>query len=127
MKAATQSCFGKKVLSKFRQNPQKAPAKDPFSSKATGLKSATLPKKSHPKAYLGPELFYYVLEFQKHPFSSTLLNCCFCIKYYRKLNISLVKKMSGLLKRPVDLRNLITTLITSLFRLLELLLEPYRK
>ena len=37
------------------------------------------------------------------------------------------KKMSGSLKRPADLRNLITSLITSLFKLLELLLEPYNK
>ena len=37
------------------------------------------------------------------------------------------QKMSGSLKRPVDLRNLITSLINSLFRLLELLLEPYSK
>ena len=37
------------------------------------------------------------------------------------------KKMSGSLKRPIDLRNLITSLINSLFNLLELLLEPYSK
>ena len=37
------------------------------------------------------------------------------------------KKMSCSLKRPVDLTNLITILITSLFRLLELLFEPYSK
>ena len=37
------------------------------------------------------------------------------------------KKKSGSLKRPVDLRNLITSLITSLFKPLELLLEPYSK
>ena len=35
--------------------------------------------------------------------------------------------MSGSLERPVDLRNLITSLITSLFKSLELLLEPYSK
>ena len=37
------------------------------------------------------------------------------------------KKMSALLKRSVDLRNLIISLITSLFKLLELFLEPYSK
>ena len=37
------------------------------------------------------------------------------------------KKLSGSLKRPVDLKNLITSLITSLFKPLELLLEPYSK
>ena len=36
------------------------------------------------------------------------------------------KKMSGSLKRPVDLRNVIANLITSLFKLLELLFEPCR-
>ena len=87
MKAATQSCSGKKPLSKFTQNP------------------------------------HYILEFQEHPFSRTPLNGRFCSKYYRKLNISMVKKMSGLF----DLRNLITSLITSLFKLLKLLLEPYSK
>ena len=35
--------------------------------------------------------------------------------------------MSGSLKRPAGLGNLITSLITSLFKLLELLLEPYSK
>ena len=33
-------------------------------------------------------------------------------------------KISGLLKRLVDLRNLITSLTISLFKLLELLVEP---
>ena len=67
MKAATQSCSEKKVHSKFRQNPQKYPQRSPFSSKATGLKPATLPKKSPPpQAYPSPKLFYYVLEFQEH-------------------------------------------------------------
>ena len=56
MKAATQSCSGKKPLSKFRQNP------------------------------------HYILEFQEHPFSRTPLNGCFCSKYCKKFNISLVKK-----------------------------------
>ena len=37
------------------------------------------------------------------------------------------KKISGSLKQPVDLRHLITSLITSLFKLVELLLEPYGK
>ena len=37
------------------------------------------------------------------------------------------KKMSGSLKRSVDLRNLITSFTTSLFKLLELLLKPYSK
>ena len=37
------------------------------------------------------------------------------------------KKVSGFLKRPVDLRNLITSLITSLFKPLELFLEPCSK
>ena len=64
MKAATESCSGKKVLSKFRQNPQKHPQRSPFSSKATGLKPATLPKKNPPQAYPGPDLCYYVLAFQ---------------------------------------------------------------
>ena len=104
---------------------KKHPQRSPFSGKATGLKPATLPKKGLPQAYLGAELFYYVLEFQEHPFSRTPLNGRFCSKYCRKLDISLVKKMSGLLKRPVDLRN--SSLITSLFELLELLLEPYSK
>ena len=36
-------------------------------------------------------------------------------------------KISDLLKRPVDLRNLITSLITSLFKLLELLVAQYSK
>ena len=35
--------------------------------------------------------------------------------------------MSGKLKRPVDLRNLMTSLITSLFKLLELFPEPHSK
>ena len=87
MNAATQSCSGKKVLSKFRQNPQQTPS---FSSKATGLKPATLPKKAPPQAYPGPELFFYVIEFQEHPFSGTPLNGRFCSKYCRKRNISLV-------------------------------------
>ena len=99
MKAATQSCSGKKPLSKFTQNP------------------------------------HYILEFQEHPFSRTPLNDCFCSKYCRryckKLNISLVKKkkkkMSDSLKRPADFRNLITSLTTSLFKLLESLLEPCSK
>ena len=43
------------------------------------------------------------------------------------LTFPLSKKMSGSLERPVDLRNLITSLITSLFKSLELLLEPYSK
>ena len=38
-----------------------------------------------------------------------------------------LSKINGLLKRPVDLRNLITSLITPLFKLLELLVEPYSK
>ena len=37
------------------------------------------------------------------------------------------KKKSGSLKGAVDLRNLITSLLTSLFKLLELLLELYSK
>ena len=39
------------------------------------------------------------------------------------LTFPLSKKMSGSLERPVDLRNLITSLITSLFKSLELLLN----
>ena len=30
MKVATQSCTGKKVISKSKQNPQKTPAKEPI-------------------------------------------------------------------------------------------------
>ena len=37
------------------------------------------------------------------------------------------KKRSDPLKGPVNLRNLITSLITSLFKLLELFVEPYSK
>ena len=99
MKAATQSCSEKKVHSKFRQNSQKYPQRSPFSSKATGLKPATLPKKSPPpQAYPSPKLFYYVLEFQEHPFSRTPLNGRFCSKYCRKLTISLIKKIEWLIK-----------------------------
>ena len=36
-------------------------------------------------------------------------------------------KISGLLKQPVDLRNLITSLTAALSKLLELLVEPYSK
>ena len=35
------------------------------------------------------------------------------------------QNVSGLSKRPVDLRNLITRLITILFKVLRLLVEPY--
>ena len=42
------------------------------------------------------------------------------------LTLSL-SKINGFLKRSVDLRNLITSLITPLFKLLELLVEPYSK
>ena len=99
MKPATQSCSGKKVLSKFRQNPQKHRQRSPFFIKATGLKPATLPKRAPPpQAYSGSELFYYVLEFQEHPFSRTPLNGRFCSKYCRKLNISLVKKNKWFIK-----------------------------
>ena len=37
------------------------------------------------------------------------------------------KKVSGSLKQPADLRNLITSLLTSFFKPLELLLELYSK
>ena len=46
MKAATQSCSGKKAFSKLRQNPQKTPTKE-------------IKKKSPPQAYLGPELLRF--------------------------------------------------------------------
>ena len=92
------------------------------------FEASSLNKKSSPRAYLDPELSYYVLEFQEDPFSRTPLNGRFCSKNYEELNISLTKKnMCGLLKQPVDLSNLITSLITCLFKLLELLLEPYSK
>ena len=37
------------------------------------------------------------------------------------------KKNAWLIKTPVDLRNLTTSLITSFFNLLELFFEPYSK
>ena len=43
------------------------------------------------------------------------------------LTFHLSKKMSDSLKRPADLRNLITSLITSLFKLLELLILILKK
>ena len=121
MKAATQSCSGKKALSKFMQNLQKTPTKEPILWQSHRLETCNLTKKRAPHRHTQTlsYFFSYVLEFQEHQFSRTPLNDCFCSKYYRKLNISLVKKkMSG---------SSITNLITSLFKLLELLLEPYSK
>ena len=130
MKAATQSCSGKKVLSKFRQNSQEknthkkahslakpqAWSLQPYQNRAPPL----LPQ----QAYLGPQLFYYS---KNTHFPEHLLMAASVENTVGKLMFHWSKKMSGLLKWPVDLRNLITRLITSLFRLLELLLEPYSK
>ena len=93
MKAATQSWSGKKALSIFRQNPQKNTCKRSHSQIKPKKK-----KEPPTEAYLSPELFfYYILEFQEHPFSRTPLNGHFCSKYYRKLNISMVKKNEWLI------------------------------
>ena len=48
MKAATQSCSGKNVLSKFRQNSQKTPAKDPIFYQSQRLKVCNLNQKRAP-------------------------------------------------------------------------------
>ena len=46
---------------------KKHPQSSPFSSKATGLKPATLPKKSPSQAYPGPELFLLYFRISKTP------------------------------------------------------------
>ena len=48
MKAATESCSGKKVLSKFRQNPQKHPQRHPFSCKPQVWSLQSYQKKAPP-------------------------------------------------------------------------------
>ena len=47
MKAATR-CSGKKALSKFRQNPQKTPPKDPILYQSQRLEACNLTKKEPP-------------------------------------------------------------------------------
>ena len=99
MKAATQSCSGKKVLSKFRQNSKKKkhPQKSPFSSKATGLQPyqnrapPLLPK----QAYLDPQLFHYS---KNTHFPEHLLMAASVENTVGKLMFHWSKKMSGLLK-----------------------------
>ena len=48
MKATTQSCSGKKALSKFKQNPQKTPAKEPIFKQSHRLEAFNLIKKEPP-------------------------------------------------------------------------------
>ena len=58
MKAATmQSCSEKRCSQNLDKTLKKHPQRSPFSSKATGLKPATLLKNTPLQAQLGPELF----------------------------------------------------------------------
>ena len=127
MKAATQRCSGKKELWKFRQNPQKTPAKEPILYQSHRLEVCKLTTKEPPSGIPMHWVIYYVLEIQEHPFSRTSLNGHFHSKYYRKLNISLVKKNEWLIKTTGWLKKFDNKFITSLFKLLELLILILKK
>ena len=67
MKAATQSCSGKKAPSTFRQNPQKTSPKDPTLYQSQMLEACNLTKKETLQAYPGPELFLLRFRISRTP------------------------------------------------------------
>ena len=94
---ATQSCSAKKVSESW-QNLKKTPAKDTILLQSHGLEACTLTKKRTltPKTFskhLSKTMSYYLLhsEIPRTPISRTNLYDCFCNKYCRNCNISLVK------------------------------------
>ena len=95
---ATQSCSAKKKVSESRQNLKKTPAKDTILLQSHGLEACILTKKRTltPKTFskhLSKTMSYYLLhsEIPRTPISRANLYDCFCNKYCRNCNISLVK------------------------------------
>ena len=120
--------FWKKGALKFTQNPQKNTRKGAHSLAKPQVWSLQPYQKKAPHGHTQAlSYFYYVLEFQEHHFPEHLLMVASAVNTVGNLTFHWSKKISGSLKQPVDLRNLITSLITSLFKPLELLLEPYSK
>ena len=84
-------------------------------------------KKAHHRHTQAQSYFFITFEnFKNTHFPEHLLMATSVVNTIGNLTFHWSIK-SGSLKRPVDLRNLITSLITSLFKPLELLLEPYSK
>ena len=117
MKAATHSCSGKKVLSKFRQNPQKTPAKEPILQQGHRFEVCNFTKKELPHRHTQALSYFIMFQNSKNTnFPEHLLMTPSVVNTVGNLTFHWSKKMSGSLKRPIDLRNLITSLITSLFK-----------
>ena len=99
MNVNTQSCSGKNVASKPRQNPQKTPAKEPILQQSRRLEACNLTKKEpapslqafskQPTQTLRCYLLYFRIP--RTPIFRTPFNDHFCSKYRKNFNISLVK------------------------------------
>ena len=114
MKAATQSCSGKKFFLKSWQNSWETPVKKPVFSKIESQKSVTLPNKNSFASILqGPYPYPELLLRFMIP-RAPILSEHLILMAASVINTSGIltfhwSKISDLLKWPINLRNLITS------------------